>query len=253
MSRGAKVNKATLELNLTFKAGSSPKDKVVLYPLTTPWKEKEVTFTNASDDTQWDHGFTGIFGGDISGGGDINTDYRVVSSRHKSINDWVTFDVTEIVKEMVKNPDTFHGFVIGEGFIPDKGKVLNDDGDPNYPVFDTAGSYNKKRYYYSSDYEEREQRPRLRLDITPDAILHQSLKANEAISIFNKENALTLFNGRDSELRIQLFTVQGRAVSSITLRAGQSETLQTTNFAKGVYLLKISDRSGTRTKHIVIK
>lgn len=246
MSRDVKVNKATLELKLAYLSSIAPNNKSLLYPLTTKWKASEVTFANADQDTPWGYDFTGIFGSDITGGGDFDRDYKVTSSNHMMKDSWITFDVTDIVKEMVKSPDKFHGFVIAEAFITKNGKAEDKD-------YDDAGSYNNHRYYYSSDNEEKGNRPRLKLDITPDAVIQQKIQSKKSVLVSSTAKALTLSNNRETELSLELFSIQGRVVSSMTLHAGQSETLNTTNFAKGIYLLKISNQSDTQTQHVVIK
>lgn len=246
MSRSVKINKATLELKLAFLGGMMPNNKSILYPLTTEWKEKEVTYSDADKETTWGYDFNGIFGTDITGGGDFDTNYRITSSDHLMKDSWITFDVTDIVKEMLQSPEKYKGFIIGEGFISKNGKAENHD-------YDTAGSYNNMRYYYSSEFEEKNNRPRLKLDITPASVLKQKAKTNHAVVISSTDNAITLYNRRKETLYLKLFSIQGQTISTITLRARQSKTLNTTNYANGVYLLKYNDKSGSQTKHVVIQ
>lgn len=248
LSSETTLKSATLELKIAEAGIYVPQNRCILYPLTKPWKENEVTFNSADKDTPWEYSFTSFAGKSVIGGGNIDTAFRVTSSEHTIKDTWVAFDVTEIIKETLNKPEKFHGFLVAEGLVFEGMQAGKDHG------YDTAGSFNNMRFYYSSEYETVENRPKLTLEFEGDAIIQSNYLALQTFSAIRGSNYLRIENNSENNYSVDLFEIKGRIVQNIeNVSAMQSVTINTSHLAKGVYILHVYNEMEVHSQSIVIE
>lgn len=149
---------------------------------------------------------------------------------------------------MAKSPDKFHGFLVAEGIVV-AGTHAGDDHE-----YDTAGSYNNMRYYYASEHETKENRPKLTIDFDGDAVILSNAQALQKFSAISGSNYLRVENSSENNYSLRLFDMKGRMIKQLEkVNAMQSVTINTTNFAKGVYTLNAISEKGALSRRIVIK
>lgn len=251
MSQNATIKEATLELKMATSPGYifMPENKLIMYPITQKWKENEVSLLNASDGASWEgYSFTGLMT-DYKNI-DIDTDKRITSSDNDEAGSWVAFDVTEIVQEMLKDPDKYDGFLFAEGLIKE-GDNLQEGGSHEY---DTANSYNNPRYFYASEHQNEEDRPKLTITFEGEAVLHQQQVAPQALGVVVDNHSIHIMNNAKGDLQFALYDMRGRQlVEARHIKAGLTVTLPLGTYAKGVYTLKGVSSGVSMSKTVVLK
>lgn len=249
ISQRASIKSAKLELKIAGVQQLLPGNKSILYPVTKSWNEDEVTYGVAKKETPWDYKIKGLWGSEIIGGGDIDKDFRVTSTDHLLKDTWVEFDVTAILKEMVASPDKYDGFLVAEGLVKN-GDDISDGGEHEY---DTSGSYNNPRYYYSSEFETKESRPKLTIDYDGDAVINNAMQKTQKFSVIADNSSLRFTNDTKEQLALRLYDLKGRTVKEFDMiSAGESFRASTAGLAQGVYTLRAVGSNAQIVKQVVI-
>jgi hypothetical protein len=148
------------------------KANIFLYKLTKSWNEAEVTFLNADSSTPWESVHQSQFTTQVAearvvGGGDYDTSTITMGSTNfggeKKSKSWVTFDVTDIVKDMIDNPADNNGFMILDGRMLSYTLGEVEEGKEESGKYINFGKYNSFTSYASSEYPDIAKHPKLEI------------------------------------------------------------------------------------------
>jgi hypothetical protein len=99
---GARINSAILSLYYYTDLHDSPNGRIFnAYRLTQDWDEGTVTWNERQFGVAW-----------ISPGGDYTLEDNVAGTVHTSAGEWISWTVTEIVKDWIENGQPNYGFLI---------------------------------------------------------------------------------------------------------------------------------------------
>ena len=139
------------------------------------------------------------------GGGDYDPGCIAVTE-YAAINTWEEYDVTEVIKEAVKKPELFHGFIIKQFLDPRENKGEN-----------SKNRSNQGKAYYSSDYDEIDKRPKLTITYTSTGVvtpLPSQIKDN--IPVMKKGEKIMVFVSFEKAYEVLVFDIQGQKLVSLT-------------------------------------
>lgn len=179
-----------------------------------------MTWDNASKDEKWknldsDTKSDKVAEG-IVGGGDYNTD-PIATANLVEEDQWEEYDITEAMKEIIKNQDTFYGFLLK-------------------PYLGNTG-----RRYYSSDSDE-ENRPKLTIkyEVVNNIVVNSSKMKMQGILIKNAGNDLKVFVPFDQAFAMTVSDLRGRQVFNVNGSRKSWYTLPTQQMSQGVHVITIS-------------
>lgn len=229
-----------------------PDNRILLYPVTRKWNEKEVTYlSEKTEGESWGYSFVGWHNTELTVGTAFDTSIRVLSSSHMLADSWVEFDVTEILKAQVENGKEYYGFVIAEGFVKEGDDISAQDYE--YKDYDMEKSYNNLRTYYSSEAEEVDNRPRLTIDYET-AIVNTAIAQQSGMQIQVSLDAIELHNFGSGTAFVRIYTPQGKEVLSPgALSPQKGMKFRTDVLAKGVYFLKVSSVNEQKVHQFIVK
>lgn len=201
-----KVEKAFFEM---YCHGVFPKvDVCSLFTIQSPWKVTEATWMNATSSVKWK-----------KPGVDYNPSKSVLGRCVKP-TEWERYDVTEMVKYFLQNPDKNYGFTCS----------LQDVHAEN------------GRLYYSSDYKFIDHRPRLIIESDITNISEQVMPFTKDFKILIKseDNAINLYIPFKPYYSGFITDARGRTIYSFSQPTAQWYTIPKRLLSQGVNLLTIN-------------
>lgn len=160
-----------------------------LHTINIEWDESEVTWQQADSTTSWlmvpqtlnDDTFALLSAGDI----DIDP---IATTMSDTVGFWQHWNVTETVKRFIANPDTNHGFMV------------------------RTSAELQPHYYYSSEHDSIDVRPKLTFYMNGVANLKESKNKNylDNMMILLKNNNLIFEFNENSNFKIELFNSKGQ-------------------------------------------
>lgn len=195
-----------------------------LHTIDYDWEEMEVCWNFASNEQTWY--MTAQTGNDdtfaLEDAGDMDID-PVATTLSVETGEWQSWNVTDIIKFYIENPEENHGFMI------------RSSGDL------------QPHYFYSSDHDSVEIRPRL-LVYTNGAIANKykilgnnNFKHN--IQIKNSDLLFTFQNNTQRE--IQVFDIKGKMLEQIFDNNKNVSIKNINKYATNIFLLKIEEKSNS--------
>ena len=178
-----------------------------LFTIAKEWDESEVTWNNADVNTKWEmlDLDTKFYNPEIEdtvstpGGGDYNPGCIAVVD-YTEWNTWENYDVTEVIKKAVGNPESFHGFLAKQFLCPYESNHINEG-----------------RAYRSSEYDEVDKRPKLTVKYTSSGIntpLYS--KSNDNLFFLRRGKRITVFIPFKKAYDVSVFNIQGKKLISLT-------------------------------------
>lgn len=162
------------------------------------------------------------------GGGDYDPGC-ITFTEYVAINTWEEYDVAEVIKEAVKEPELFHGFIIKQFLDPRENRRENSNNRSN-----------QGKAYYSSDYDEIEKRPKLTITYTSTGVntpLYSQLK--DDISIMRKGERIIVFVSFEKAYDALVFNMQGEKLVSLTGGNKGWVDLPVNHLSSGINILTI--------------
>jgi len=179
------------------KIGDNDRGKKRIHRITSVWDESTVKWNSP-----WSH-----MGGDVK-----NSEYSECSNSQTSV--WEEFDVTSMMKTIVAEPDSNHGFLI---------KFRLDDYGAYYP---------------SSEHSDETKRPKLAITYTAPTDIKNLPVAKNNVSIFKSNGLLHISMPRKVSLMV-ITNAQGETVQA----TGETESIiriPVTKLASGVHFITLS-------------
>ena len=228
----ADIEEATF--SLFFFAGDSAEqgrpNVCSLFTITKEWDASEVTWNNADADIQWDmlDLDTKFYNPEIDdtvstpGGGDYNPECIAVVD-YSEKNTWENYDVTEVIKKAVGNPEPFHGFLLKQFLCPYESSHINEG-----------------RVYRSSEYDEVDKRPKLTVKYTSSGI-HTPLlsKSDDNVSFLRRGERITVFIPFKKAYDVTVFNTQGEKLFSLTDGSRSCIELPLHHLSSGLHIVTI--------------
>jgi hypothetical protein len=182
------------------------RDKSLLFTIAKPWKESEITWYNADSNTAWENldpdtkFYNPITKDTVShpGGVDFNPE-PIAFAPWGDNNTWENYDITEAMKTIIKNQETFYGFTVKMRLSPFNEHIIY------------AG-----RNYYSSEYAEIDKRPKLTVEYTSSGIytFHAKNSQLDNMKIVNTPDNFKVFIPFEKNYKVSIYNLKGRQVYS---------------------------------------
>lgn len=145
LPNNANIVEASLDLYFIEGDPGIPDDLCSLFVIARYWNSTEVTWNHATKNDPWEQldSDTRFFSNEVGdtveypGGGDRLFPCAATAPLAPKTDPWESYQITEVIKKYVKEPDNFHGLLLK----PYLG--------------------NSSRWYASSEYKEKEKRPKL--------------------------------------------------------------------------------------------
>lgn len=209
-------------------------EKCTVQTIIREWGESEVTWNVAKGSDNWLDDtktmFTGKFGDDIYRGGNYDPADGIVGDPASTANEWENYDVTDRIQEMVNGERDNFGFLLKTWF------------------------HNAmERSYASSKADNVDNRPKLTITYDETSIsmgVKNNLNGLVNVSVVNEGIKLS-FNSND-DYNITLTTLSGKSVYSMS-KSSTEFFIETKNFAKGLYLLKVSGNGISLNRSLLLK
>ncbi len=176
-----------------------------LFTYTRPWDVSTATWNQADTSTKW-----------TTKGGDFKRDF-VAWTPFADTNSWESFNVTQIVREFLQNPDSSYGFFLKTGYG------------------------NIERRYYSSDYEVDSLRPKLTIT-TSTAITNKygKFNAGNKIHIKNAAKVVSFSVPFEGDYTISILNINGQRIYATKANEKNSYNISLRNQSSGIYIIKIT-------------
>lgn len=199
-----------------------------LFTIEKEWVETEFSWNNAKADLPWENIDNSS---QMLGGGDHSVE-PVSVSQSNGINKWLSFEITELVKEMVSG-NSIYGLLFKE--------VLNG----------SEKDFSEGCSFASSEADEIELRPKLVIEYNNTDITKKAITWVNKLTIKEISNTLILngFNNNSSE--VSLYSLSGKLVNNFAI-VNRSVIIDKNEFSKGTYFLKLNGE-GAGTYKIFMK
>lgn len=219
------------------------RDSSYLFTIAKPWKESEITWFNADHNTLWedldpDAKFFNTTTQDTVkhlGGTDFNPEI-IGSALWGEYNTWEHFTCTEAMKTIIKNQNTFHGFMLKMRLSPFDEHII------------FAG-----RNYYSSEYSEVDKRPKLTIEYATSSINSSYLKSGvlRGLRLINANGILKLFIPLYLNYQVSIHNIHGRQIYSFRDHGEKWFTLPI-KLRPGMHIVKIKSPSVSYSRKLLI-
>lgn len=193
------------------------------------WEASEVTWKNATKTTEWTNldSNTIYYDNDIEdtvqfpGGGDHFDPCVATSPLANSDERWQKFIITSELKQYLKSPGEFHGLYLKTHFE------------------------NQGRWYASSEYEEKDKRPKL-------TFKYKSTGINSHLPIMNGQNSLkisiaaesaNIFILRDGYYSVSIMDLKGKLVHSFTGNQKGWISIPRSMLGSGIHIFTVSQKN----------
>jgi len=200
-------------------------EKNHLYRITKEWNVEEATWLEAKSGEEWDPESD-----DFLDQGGAYTEDDAAETNYADTEEWEEFDVTEMVKYLIDNPDKNYGFLI----ISDE--EMN----------------NTQRLYVSSDYtDDKTLRPKLTIsDESP--IIYTPQKASKSTIMLSVTNEAIRFSVPYEYHHAAICDSKGRTVASFHTNSTKRYALPLEGFSNGVHFLTVRHNQGSESIPFII-
>ncbi len=212
---GSTVKSAKLELYVEAQPRSG-NATANLYAVSKAWKEMEATWFRASSSSRWSKE-----GGDFDS--KIEASFDFPSS---ATNKWQEFDVTSLVQEFVKNPETNLGFFL---FMSVAMVTLE---------------------YVSSESNKTTNRPKLTLDIDNVGISNNNAQKSDQIRLSKISDSYFMLLPCSGQSQIKIFDLRGKVLSSFSLQKSNQWQKLPAEIVPGMHIVHINNRSRNFIKKV---
>ena len=212
---GATVEKAVLSMYSydDYFGFSTPNSTKEMYEITSTWSENSISWSNKPTSSMM----------------------KIATSNESDTKVWELFDVTSVIKGVVENNKTCHGFYI------------------TFP----KSSYGVKMR--SSEYSEMEFRPKLTVECELPNPITNGRKAKTTYDLFLSNSCVRYSipdNSNNTPVSIKLYDTQGKLIRTLVDKAEKSGSHSVTlknSLAKGIYLCMLQAGSVQKTIRVVTK
>lgn len=215
----ARVTSAYLSLTGNEFAGYGQAN-VCIYTLDQTWKENEVSWTSATNNSSWQNP-----GGDYT---------NLVLKQQEGFNSTKTFnfDVTSAVGNFVKNPSSNNGFVL----IPER-------------IADIVYHFKSKEHSDNSD------RPKLTITYDLQSNLADPIKSKNSrpIHLSYSNQILKLIGLVDGTYQINIFTLKGENLCNKEIKVFNNSFSDKIKYPKGSFIVNIKGNHINQSKLLVVK
>lgn len=195
-----------------------------LFVMSKEWNSKEVTWNNATNTDTWeqldlDAKYYHIALQDtiqFPGGGDRLFPHAAVSPVSTASRKWEMYTITNGMKNYLKNPDSFHGFLVK----PYMG--------------------NASRTYASSDYNDEEKRPKLIIKYHGTGISQSPKETNTLpCTITTAPKTVRIYIPLSGNYQVTILDLKGRRVHFFNGHGKKWYSFQRGYLRTGIYILRI--------------
>lgn len=215
----ANVTNSTLSLTGTNGGGYGDAN-VCIYTLDQPWKENEVSWSNATNSSYWQNG-----GGDYT---------NLVIKQREDFNSvkTFTFDVTSAIRNFVNNPTNNHGFIL----IPER------IADIIY-------------YFKSKENSDISGRPKLTISYDLQSNKFNTIKNpnNKLVWLNYSNNILEVGGLKKGDYYISIYNVKGKTLYKKNINVSDQVFIRNLKFSKGTYIINIKGNHIIFKKSLIIK
>lgn len=215
-------------------------DLCSLFTISREWNVSEVTWINADKDTKWENTDlnTKFFSpGEqdtvISpGGGDYNPEC-IATTKYTELNKWEHHDVTNAMKEIIKDSDSFYGFLVKQ-LVYLRTRDLRSSG----------------RVYNSSEAEEVDKRPKLTITYKSTSVVNNFLvnNLNNNILIRKTTEAFKIYVPFENNYRVTIIDLKGKRILSFNGNKKQWFEIPANSITSGMHIICVNTGEETAFK-----